>query len=153
MPRRGFKSQSRHALVLAHCRKGQSAEPCRSFKTAADPDKTDKVSFIQVSDTQNAYYNEHKRNEAAYGADTLLQALRHFPNTDFVLHTGDFVETGSIEDEWFDLFKRSAPILTQTTVAPVAGNHESIRFRTACGALERLSGTSTSMMRFQAERL
>lgn len=41
-----------------------------------------------------------------------------------MLHTGDFVETGSIEDEWFDLFKRSAPILTQTTVAPVAGNHE-----------------------------
>ena len=40
--------------------------PVGSFKTAADPDKTDEVSFIQVSDTQNAYYNEHKRNEAAY---------------------------------------------------------------------------------------
>ena len=104
--------------------KGKVLSPVGSFKTAADPDKTDEVSFIQVSDTQNAYYNEHKRNEAAYGADTLLEALRHFPNADFVLHTGDFVETGSIEDEWFDLFKRSAPILTQTTVAPVAGNHE-----------------------------
>ena len=104
--------------------KGKVLSPVGSFKTAADPDKTDEVSFIQVSDTQNAYYNEHKRNEAAYGADTLLEALRHFPNADFVLHTGDFVETGSIEDEWFDLFKRSAPILMQTTVAPVAGNHE-----------------------------
>ena len=58
--------------------KGKVLSPVGSFKTAADPDKTDEVSFIQVSDTQNAYYNEHKRNEAAYGADTLLEALRHF---------------------------------------------------------------------------
>ena len=35
--------------------KGKVLSPVGSFKTAADPDKTDEVSFIQVSDTQNAY--------------------------------------------------------------------------------------------------
>lgn len=92
------------------------------FKTAGGADKA--VTFIQYTDTQNAYWNEHKRNEAQFGADTLFQAQKVAPHADFVLHTGDFVEIAEAEDEWLDLMNRSQKGFLQMSLAVVPGNHD-----------------------------
>nr|WP_283163644.1 metallophosphoesterase family protein [Brenneria tiliae] len=92
------------------------------FKTSGGSDKA--ITFIQYTDTQNAYWNEHKRNEAQFGADTLFQAQKIAPHADFVLHTGDFVEIAEAEDEWLDLMTRSQKGFLQMSLAVVPGNHD-----------------------------
>ncbi|MDO4440832.1 MAG: metallophosphoesterase family protein [Moraxella sp.] len=92
------------------------------FKTAGT--KEDGFSFIQYTDTQNAYYNEHINNEARYAADTLNQAQKIKPDAHFVLHTGDFVELAEAEDEWIDLMSKSQQGLLKMSLVPVAGNHD-----------------------------
>lgn len=93
-----------------------------SFHTAGEVG--DEFTFIQYTDTQNAYWNENVRNEAAFGADTIKQALDIAEDSSFVLHTGDLVEVAEVEDEWVDIFSQSeASWLTQPlVVAP--GNHD-----------------------------
>lgn len=83
----------------------------------------EEFSFIQYTDTQNAYWNEHVRNEAQFGADTLKNALET-AEADFVLHTGDFVETAEVEDEWVDIMDQSVESFLKLPVVPVAGNHD-----------------------------
>lgn len=91
------------------------------FNIAQGADKT--ITFIQYTDTQNAYWNEHKRNEAKFGADTLFQAQKRAPNADFILHAGDFVEIAEAEDEWLDLMNQSQKGFLQMSLAIVPGNH------------------------------
>ena len=62
---------------------------------------------MQYTDTQNAFWNENVRNEAMFGADTLKNAIKTAGEPSFALHTGDFVETAEVEDEWKDLYKQS----------------------------------------------
>lgn len=68
--------------------------------------------------------NEHVRNEAAFGADTLKNAIKTAGNPNFVLHTGDFVETAQVEDEWKDLYEKSRPSFMSRPVVAAAGNHD-----------------------------
>ena len=93
-----------------------------TFRTSGKGDKD--VVFIQYTDTQNAYYNEHKRNEAAFGADTLERAQKLYPDADFVLHTGDIVEFAEAEDEWADIMNRSQKSFLQMSLAVIPGNHD-----------------------------
>ncbi|WP_301426217.1 metallophosphoesterase family protein [Carnobacterium sp.] len=83
----------------------------------------DEFTFIQYTDTQNAYWNEHAFNEAAYGADTIKQALE-LADADFVLHTGDVVETAEVEDEWVDIFSQSEKSWLQQPLVVAPGNHD-----------------------------
>ncbi|MCD8841115.1 metallophosphoesterase family protein [Staphylococcus arlettae] len=92
------------------------------FKTAGD--KGDPFSFVQYTDTQNAFWNENVRNEAMFGADTLKNAIKTAGNPSFALHTGDFVETAEVEDEWKDLYKQSRPSFMSLPVVATAGNHD-----------------------------
>lgn len=69
--------------------------------TTSDPN-ADQVQFIHYTDTQNAYWNANVNNEAAYGANTLEKAMEVAPDATFAVHTGDFVETAAVEDEWVD---------------------------------------------------
>lgn len=80
--------------------------------------------FVHYTDTQNAYWNENVRNEAAFGADTLENALNTAEDADFVLHTGDVVETAEVEDEWVDLFEQSRKSFMSAPMAVSAGNHD-----------------------------
>ncbi|MBG9982818.1 metallophosphoesterase family protein [Aerococcaceae bacterium DSM 111020] len=95
-----------------------------SFKTAGTED--DSFTFIQYTDTQNAYWNEHVLNEATFGADTIARAVETVgaDELDFIMHTGDFVETAEVEDEWIDLIEQSKDTFTNFTMASVAGNHD-----------------------------
>lgn len=83
----------------------------------------DEFTFVQYTDTQNAYWNEHVFNEAAYGADTIKQALE-VADADFVLHTGDVVETAEVEDEWVDIFSQSEESWLQQPLVVAPGNHD-----------------------------
>ncbi|MEB6061257.1 metallophosphoesterase family protein [Staphylococcus pseudoxylosus] len=92
------------------------------FKTAGK--KGDPFNFVQYTDTQNAFWNENVRNEAAFGADTLKNAIRTAGDPSFALHTGDFIETAEVEDEWKDLYKQSRPSFMSLPVVATAGNHD-----------------------------
>lgn len=92
-----------------------------TFKTAGE--FGEEFTFIQYTDTQNAYWNEHVRNEAQFGADTIMRALET-AEADFVLHTGDFIETAEVEDEWVDLMEQSKESFLKIAIAPTAGNHD-----------------------------
>lgn len=84
----------------------------------------DAFKFVHYTDTQNAYWNEHARNEAAYGASTLQKALETAKDASFVVHTGDVVEIAEVEDEWVDLFNQSQQSLLMGPLAPASGNHD-----------------------------
>lgn len=43
---------------------------------------------------------------------------------DFVIHTGDMVETGACADCWDDFFRVEAPLLRSVPFYPTLGNHE-----------------------------
>lgn len=93
-----------------------------TFKTSGkvgDPFK-----FVHYTDTQNAFWNENVRNEATFGANTLMNALETAGDADFVLHTGDVVETAEVEDEWVDLFGQSQSYFMQSAMAVASGNHD-----------------------------
>jgi len=92
-----------------------------TFKTSGGED--DEFTFVQYTDTQNAYWNENVRNEAAFGANT-LKIANEVADPDFVLHTGDVVETAGLEDEWIDILGQSAPGLAQQPLAIAPGNHD-----------------------------
>ena len=84
----------------------------------------DAFTFIQYTDTQNAYWNENVRNEAAFGADTIKQAIEIADDADFVLHTGDLVETAEVEDEWLDIFSQSEESWLKQPLVVAPGNHD-----------------------------
>lgn len=93
-----------------------------TFKTSGEMGEA--FSFVQYTDTQNAYWNEHVRNEAAFGADTIEKALETAGGADFVLHSGDVVEIAEVEDEWLDLFSQSEAAWLQQPLAIAPGNHD-----------------------------
>lgn len=94
------------------------------FTTAAGEDEA--FTFIQYTDTQNAYWNEHVRNEATFGADTIANAVEEVgaDEVDFILHTGDFVETAEVEDEWLDIIEQSKETHLNFPFVSAAGNHD-----------------------------
>ncbi|CAM4341948.1 purple acid phosphatase family protein [Lacicoccus alkaliphilus] len=92
------------------------------FKTSGEDG--DPFKFVHYTDTQNAFWNENVRNEAAFGADTLMRALETAGDADFILHTGDVVEIAEIEDEWVDIFERSRPYFMSAAMAVAPGNHD-----------------------------
>ena len=92
-----------------------------TFETSGEAGE--EFTFAHYTDTQNAYWNEHVRNEAAFGADTIAQALE-VAEVDFVLHTGDFVETAEVEDEWVDIMEQSKESFLQVPLAVAPGNHD-----------------------------
>ncbi|MBA5728781.1 metallophosphoesterase family protein [Aerococcaceae bacterium INB8] len=92
-----------------------------TFTTAGEAGE--EFTFVQYTDTQNAYWNEHVYNEAAFGADTVATALEE-TEADFVLHTGDVVEVAEVEDEWIDILEQSKESILQVPFAVAAGNHD-----------------------------
>ncbi|MCZ0717167.1 metallophosphoesterase [Aerococcus kribbianus] len=99
--------------------------PLGTFKTAAagqDPFK-----FVHYTDTQNAFWNENARNEAAFGAQTLNEALAVAGDADFALHTGDIVEVSAVEDEWKDIMNQSQAGYLNVAHTFVPGNHDTYK--------------------------
>lgn len=93
-----------------------------TFKTSGEEGGA--FTFIQYTDTQNAFWNENVRNEAAFGADTIKRAIETAGGADFVLHTGDLVEIAEVEDEWVDIFSQSEESWLKQPLAVAPGNHD-----------------------------
>lgn len=101
--------------TIYHYRVGTGNETtgdCR-FKTYGD----EAFTCIIYGDTraQKPYFTQAKRHG--------LVAERIAAEKDilFVIHTGDFVCN---EEEWDEFFSVAGPVLRNTTLVPVAGNHE-----------------------------
>jgi 3',5'-cyclic AMP phosphodiesterase CpdA len=43
---------------------------------------------------------------------------------DFLLHTGDMVESGGRQDQWMRFFQIERPLLVDTPIVPAVGNHD-----------------------------
>lgn len=88
-----------------------------SFSTYPE---TGQVRFIVIGDTQAAAQSAMPMTPLALVAERIASE----PDISFVLHLGDFItDTESVED-WDRFFRDSAPFLKNTTLVPVAGNHE-----------------------------
>lgn len=83
-----------------------------SFRTAADSKQLN-FTFTVFGDTRSGH-SIHKR--------IIKQMVALEP--DFVIHTGDLVESGRFDSEWNRFFKIEAPLLGIAPFFPTIGNHE-----------------------------
>lgn len=96
------------------------------FHTASE--ESDSLKFIHFADTQNAFWNENVYNEPTFSADAFKRALEVAgDDLDFVIHGGDVVERGEIEDEWLDLCSQMEESMLQVPLLIAPGNHEDMR--------------------------
>jgi len=76
-------------------------------------------SFIDLADPQ-----AKDMDEATLAASTFKTALATVPDSKFLAINGDLVDDGSVEYEWDWLFNNIGQPFLNTTVAPIAGNHD-----------------------------
>jgi hypothetical protein len=86
------------------------------FRTA---DGDDSFTFIDLTDTQAKAVTESELSGAS-----LRSALSAVPEAEFIVHNGDVVQDGHVEQDWIDLLGAAQDSLLRTTIAPAAGNHE-----------------------------
>jgi hypothetical protein len=95
--------------------KSAGAVQSGTFRTAPDPMSTEPFSF--------AIYGDNRSDDVAHAA--VIRAMTQFPS-DFLLHTGDFVESGSNPANWQSFFDIESTLLRGTCVFACVGNHELI---------------------------
>ena len=94
-----------------------SFSPQSSFKTAGGDLKS--FTFISLTDTQGESAKDYLKYK-----NILDKALEKFPETSFLIHTGDMVDNGDRISQW-DLFSGAAKAeLMKLPIAPSVGNHE-----------------------------
>jgi len=90
-----------------------------TFKTARQNLKN--FTFINITDTQG-----NSAEDFSMWKNTLDKALEKFPDTGFLLHTGDMVDSGQKIKQW-DLFTSAVKEeLMNLPIAPTVGNHETV---------------------------
>ena len=87
-----------------------------TFETAAS---TGAFTFIDIADTQ-----AKSEDESILSGGTIKKAFETIKNAKFIAINGDIVDTGLNEVQWDNMFKYSKDNLMNTTILPVAGNHE-----------------------------
>lgn len=88
-----------------------------TFQTAQ---KSGAFTFLDLADPQAKDYDE-----ALLAAETYKKAINTVPNSKFLQINGDLVDKGSVEYEWDWLFNNIGQGFLNTTIAPIAGNHDS----------------------------
>lgn len=88
-----------------------------SFRVA---DGSDNVTFLHVTDPQSQ--NERQYNRA--WAKVLESAFGEYPDTDFIINSGDLVDHGDNQKQWAWMFNTGAEYLMNTYMMPASGNHE-----------------------------
>ncbi len=104
-----------YAYRVGDIETGVWSEICR-FTTADSNDS--RADFILISDVQAS--NEENFQKAAVVMDKAVQTM---PEHDFIANLGDFVNDCTNE-EWDSYFRNFAFANNNTTLVPVAGNHE-----------------------------
>ncbi|WP_099222854.1 purple acid phosphatase family protein [Listeria costaricensis] len=80
---------------------------------------TNSFDFLYVTDSQGSSEEEYTWTDA-----TLNKGFSLYPEAKFILQTGDLVNTSSSKNEWNWLFSTSQNLLSNTTIAAAAGNHD-----------------------------
>ncbi|PJJ63785.1 DUF2341 domain-containing protein [Compostimonas suwonensis] len=75
--------------------------------------------FVDLTDTQ-----AQNLGEAQLSAATMAKSLKYVPDAQFVMHNGDIVEHGDVEQDWTDMLDSARPSLMNTTIVPAVGNHD-----------------------------
>ena len=88
-----------------------------SFTTS---DGRDGFSFIHVTDTLNGSATQYSRT----WGNLLRSAYRTFPDTGFVLNTGDMTGNGDDLNRWKEFFGTGSNTLMNTAIMPAAGDRE-----------------------------
>jgi predicted phosphodiesterase len=116
-------ASTRHAITLTDLKpytlyhyhvesNGTPLSEKRTFRTAAGPDQT-QFTFVALGDTRT----QHQVHRTV--AEGIVAAA-----PDFVLHTGDLVESGSFPDHWETFFQIEQELMACTPLFPALGNHE-----------------------------
>ena len=83
-------------------------------------DGSDSITFIHVADPQSQTEEQYQRAWAA----VLGEAFDAFPETDFIINTGDLVDHGDNFNQWQYMFNTASDSLMSTYMMPASGNHE-----------------------------
>ncbi|MDY0003739.1 MAG: metallophosphoesterase, partial [Polyangia bacterium] len=102
------------------------------------PELGDDFQFFLFGDTRT---NDASHTEVISSMADLI--AREGPVA-FILHTGDMVSTGSSEDQWDEFFVIEGPLLKESPILPVYGNHEAILGRTTYEGIFANPPSSTS---------
>lgn len=82
-------------------------------------DNSDFVTFIHTTDAQGGIERQYEK-----WANTVKTAYNMFPDSDFLLSSGDQVDKGTNFKQWNWLFNTASDNIMSTAFAPTAGNHE-----------------------------
>lgn len=89
-----------------------------AFTTAPAPDEPTPIHFV--------VYGDNRTDDAAHAAVVRAIGAAVAP-TDFLVHTGDFVEDGSDDGAWQRFFSIERTLLRDHVVFTAIGNHELVR--------------------------
>jgi 3',5'-cyclic AMP phosphodiesterase CpdA len=84
-----------------------------TFTTAVKDDTTEPIKFLA--------YGDNRTDESAHAAVVRAMMAR---TSDFIVHTGDFVEHGGMPGLWQRWFDIEAPLVSSRCVFATIGNHE-----------------------------
>ena len=88
-----------------------------TIKTA---DSSKDITFLHLADPQSQCEAQYKKS----WANTLKTAFEVYPETDFIVNTGDLVDHGDNQKQWAWMFNTASDTLMNTYMMPAAGNHE-----------------------------
>ena len=83
-------------------------------------DGSSSVTFLHVADPQSQTEQQYERAWAT----VLDEAFEAFPETDFIINTGDLVDHGDNFTQWQYMFNTASDSLMSTYMMPASGNHE-----------------------------
>ncbi len=83
-------------------------------------DNSDSFAFLHMTDSQSQNEKQYLRG----WSKTVSTAFDMFPESDFIVHTGDAVDAGKNVNQWKWLFNTASDDLLNTVMMPTAGNHE-----------------------------
>lgn len=75
--------------------------------------------FLYMTDSQGSNSHDYE-----VFADTFKQGLEHFPNSKFMVMTGDEVDAGDLESQWLDYFGKPQNMFLKLPIMAAVGNHE-----------------------------
>lgn len=88
-----------------------------SFTTEADSEK--EFEFLYMTDSQGGSSSDYE-----VWANTLKNGLADYPDSKFLMMTGDQVDAGALEYQWLDYFGKPQAQLMNLPLMAAVGNHE-----------------------------
>lgn len=86
------------------------------------------VEFILVSDSQpdadSARWETDPEWYFTKAGEVIEKAMETIPNAEFILHTGDFVNNGSSNNQWDWFYRHYQNASLALSIAPTVGNHD-----------------------------